>query len=120
MSELAIIGGTGLRTLSGLENARQVVQQTPYGEPSCPFVYGMYCGKEVVFMARHGIAHAIPPHQVNYRANLWALKHLGIHHVISINAVGGSTRTSLRGASPSRIRSSTTPGRARIPSSRAA
>ncbi|MDQ3772880.1 MAG: S-methyl-5'-thioinosine phosphorylase [Pseudomonadota bacterium] len=89
MSELAIIGGTGLRTLSGLEIARRVVMQTPYGEPSCPFVYGIYCGKEVVFMARHGVAHAIPPHQVNYRANLWALKHLGIHHVISINAVGG-------------------------------
>ncbi len=89
MTDLAIIGGTGLRTLSGLEISRRVVKQTPYGEPSCPFVYGMYCGKEVVFMARHGVAHAIPPHQVNYRANLWALKHLGIHHVISINAVGG-------------------------------
>lgn len=99
MTEVAIIGGTGLRTLSGLAITRRLVKQTPYGEPSGPFVYGMYCDKEVVFLARHGIAHAIPPHRVNYRANLWALKNLGVTRIISIAAVGGITA----GMSPGRI-----------------
>jgi 5'-deoxy-5'-methylthioadenosine phosphorylase len=91
MTRLAIIGGTGLRTLSGLVITRRLVKQTPYGEPSSPFVHGLLCGVEVVFMARHGVAHAIPPHQVNYRANLWALKEMGIENVLSIAAVGGIT-----------------------------
>ncbi|MGH8582149.1 MAG: S-methyl-5'-thioinosine phosphorylase [Gammaproteobacteria bacterium] len=91
MTRLAIIGGTGLRTLSGLEIVRRVVTQTPYGEPSGPLVHGLLGGIEVAFMARHGVAHAIPPHQVNYRANLWALKDSGIRHIIAINAVGGIT-----------------------------
>jgi 5'-methylthioinosine phosphorylase len=89
MSELAIIGGTGLRTLAGLEITRRVVKQTPYGEPSGPFTLGVLSGAEVVFLARHGLAHAIPPHQVNYRANLWALKDLGVKYVIGVAAVGG-------------------------------
>ncbi len=89
MSELAIIGGTGLRTLSGLEIKRRVVKQTPYGEPSGPFTVGVLSGKEVIFLARHGLTHAIPPHQVNYRANLWALKDLGVKYVIAVAAVGG-------------------------------
>jgi 5'-methylthioinosine phosphorylase len=91
MTELAIIGGTGFRTLAGLEIIRRVVRQTRYGEPSSPFVHGLYGGKEVVFLARHGLAHAIPPHQVNYRANLWALKDIGIQSIISVAAVGGIT-----------------------------
>ncbi len=91
MTRLAIIGGTGLRTLSGLEIVRRVVTPTPYGEPSGTLVYGLLGGIEVAFMARHGVAHAIPPHQVNYRANLWALKDSGIQHIIAINAVGGIT-----------------------------
>ncbi len=89
MTDLAIIGGTGFRTLTGLEIIRRLVKQTPYGEPSGPLVFGLYCGKEVVFLARHGTAHAIPPHRVNYRANLWALKDMGVRRVISIAAVGG-------------------------------
>lgn len=89
MTDLAIIGGTGLRNLSGLEITRRVVRQTPYGEPSGPLAHGRFCGKEVVFLARHGLAHAIPPHQVNYRANLWALKEIGIECIISVAAVGG-------------------------------
>ncbi len=99
MTRLAIIGGTGLRTLTGLAVTRRVVKQTPYGEPSSPFVFGLYCGREVVFMARHGLAHAIPPHQVNYRANLWALREMGIENVLSIAAVGGITE----GCWPGRI-----------------
>lgn len=91
MTRLAIIGGTGLRTLSGLEIVRRVVTQTPYGEPSGPLVYGLMGGIAVAFMPRHGVAQAIPPHQVNYRANLWALKECGIQHIFAINAVGGIT-----------------------------
>lgn len=89
MTDLAIIGGTGFRTLTGLEITHRLVKQTPYGEPSGPFVCGLYCGKEVAFLARHGTAHAIPPHRVNYRANLWALKDMGVKSIISIAAVGG-------------------------------
>ncbi|MGH8469064.1 MAG: S-methyl-5'-thioinosine phosphorylase [Gammaproteobacteria bacterium] len=91
MSSLAIIGGTGLRSLNGLEILRREVKQTPYGEPSSPLVHGLWCGKEIVFMVRHGVSHAIPPHRVNYRANLWALKDIGIEKLISIAAVGGIT-----------------------------
>ena len=91
MTRLAIIGGSGLRTLTGLEVTRRAVKQTPYGEPSGPFIYGLYCGKEVVFLARHGQAFTIPPHQINYRANLWALKEIGIENIISVAAVGGIT-----------------------------
>ena len=99
MSGLAIIGGTGLRSLNGLEILRREVKQTPYGEPSSPLVHGLLCGKEIVFMMRHGVSHAIPPHRVNYRANLWALKDIGIEKLISIAAVGGITSE----LTPSRI-----------------
>ncbi|MDQ3565521.1 MAG: S-methyl-5'-thioinosine phosphorylase [Pseudomonadota bacterium] len=99
MSRLAIIGGSGLRSLNGLEILRREVKQTPYGEPSSPLVHGLLCGKEIVFMVRHGVSHAIPPHRVNYRANLWALKDIGIEKLISIAAVGGITSELI----PSRI-----------------
>jgi 5'-methylthioinosine phosphorylase len=86
---LAIIGGTGLTSLKGLEISRREVMHTPYGEPSGPLTHGILAGREVVFLARHGYSHTIPPHQVNYRANLWALKHAGIHGVVAVAAVGG-------------------------------
>lgn len=89
MSELAIIGGTGLTTLGDMKIARREVMHTPFGEPSGPFIHGEYCGKEVVFLARHGSGHTIPPHKVNYRANLWALQHIGVKKVIAVAAVGG-------------------------------
>ncbi|HEY9199070.1 MAG TPA: S-methyl-5'-thioinosine phosphorylase [Gammaproteobacteria bacterium] len=91
MAELAIIGGTGLTSLKNLEIERREVMHTPYGEPSGPLVHGKLCGKEVVFLPRHGTAHTIPPHEVNYRANLWALQHIGIDKVIAVAAVGGIT-----------------------------
>lgn len=91
MAELAIIGGTGLTSLKNLEIERREVMHTPFGEPSGPLVHGKLCGKEVVFLPRHGTAHTIPPHEVNYRANLWALDHLGIDKVIAVAAVGGIT-----------------------------
>jgi 5'-deoxy-5'-methylthioadenosine phosphorylase len=88
----AIIGGTGLTRLRDLEILRREVLQTPYGEPSCALTIGSLYGREVVFLARHGDSHTIPPHRVNYRANLWALKYLGISRVISVCAVGGITQ----------------------------
>ncbi|MEA5446136.1 S-methyl-5'-thioinosine phosphorylase [Gammaproteobacteria bacterium AB-CW1] len=89
MAEIAIIGGTGLSELDALEITHREVVATPYGEPSGPVTHGRLFGTEVVFMARHGHGHTIPPHQVNYRANIWALRNVGIRRVLSIAAVGG-------------------------------
>jgi 5'-deoxy-5'-methylthioadenosine phosphorylase len=88
MSELAIIGGTGLTSLKGLNIARREVMHSPFGEPSGPFVHGEYSGTKLVFLARHGSGHTIPPHRVNYRANLWALQQMGVRKVIAVAAVG--------------------------------
>ena len=89
MAELAIIGGTGLTTLKNLEIRKREVMRTPYGEPSGPLVHGRLCDKDVVFLPRHGRGHTIPPHMVNFRANIWALKETGVHSVIAVAAVGG-------------------------------
>jgi len=86
---LAIIGGTGLTSLEQLEIIQQETIETPYGAPSSDLSYGNICDKKVVFLARHGFAHNIPPHMVNYRANIWALKNAGVSTIISVNAVGG-------------------------------
>jgi 5'-deoxy-5'-methylthioadenosine phosphorylase len=77
--------------MQGLEITRREVVHTPFGEPSAPVTYGLLAGKEVVFLPRHGAGHTIPPHQINYRANLWALKHIGVKKVIAMGAVGGIT-----------------------------
>jgi 5'-deoxy-5'-methylthioadenosine phosphorylase len=89
MAELAIIGGTGLTTLKNLEIKRRTVMRTPYGEPSGPLVHGRLRNKDVVFLPRHGHGHTIPPHMVNYRANIWALREAGVNNVIAVAAVGG-------------------------------
>ena len=89
MAELAIIGGTGLTTLRNLEIDHREVVHTPYGEPSGPLTFGKIRGKEIIFLARHGSGHTIPPHKINYRANLWALKEAGASRVIAVGAVGG-------------------------------
>ena len=89
MADIAIIGGTGLTSIKTLDIKHREVVHTPYGEPSGPLTLGVLCGKEVVFLARHGYGHTIPPHKVNYRANMWALKEAGANHVIAVNAVGG-------------------------------
>ena len=89
MAELAIIGGTGLTKLKPLEIERREVMHTPYGEPSGALTIGTLRGKDVVFLARHGYGHTIPPHMVNYRANLWALKQHGVQRIIGVCAVGG-------------------------------
>lgn len=89
MTELAIIGGTGLTTLKNLDIIKREVVHTPFGEPSGPLTHGVLSGKEVVFLARHGYGHTIPPHKINYRANIWALHHTGVKQVIAVAAVGG-------------------------------
>ncbi len=89
MAKVAIIGGTGLTSLKGLEIVKREAVTTPYGEPSGPLSYGELCGKEVVFLPRHGDSHTIPPHKINYRANLWALKEAGVDRIFAMAAVGG-------------------------------
>ncbi len=86
---LAIIGGSGMTQLSCLEISRRQVMRTPYGEPSGPLTFGEICGHEIVFLPRHGPGHTIPPHAINYRANLWALHSLKPSLVVAIAAVGG-------------------------------
>ena len=89
---LAIIGGTGLTRLSTLAIAHREVVRTPYGEPSAALVFGQLDGQDAVFLARHGHGHTIPPHRVNYRANLWALKDRGASAVVAVASVGGICR----------------------------
>jgi 5'-methylthioinosine phosphorylase len=86
---LAIIGGSGLTKLANLEVGRRKVARTPYGEPSGAITFGRIGGREVLFLARHGYGHTIAPHEVNYRANLWALKQAGADSVVSVASVGG-------------------------------
>lgn len=89
--DLAIIGGTGVYRLASLEDAHAVEGDTPYGAPSGPVRVGRLAGRRVAFMARHGEGHSLPPHRVNYRANLWQLRSLGAQRVLAINTVGGIT-----------------------------
>lgn len=89
MSKIGIIGGTGLSAMSGINNGTTKKLDTLYGEPSCELVEGKLGEKEVVFLARHGNPHTIPPHLVNYQANITALKKVGVTKIIAVNAVGG-------------------------------
>jgi len=86
--DLAIIGGTGVAKVQGLELLHRQVVHTPYGPPSAPLTIGKLHGKTILFLARHGASHSIPPHQINYRANIWALRHLGVRTVVAIAACG--------------------------------
>jgi 5'-methylthioinosine phosphorylase len=86
---LAIIGGSGLSKLGNMQVTQRRVARTPYGEPSGPLTLGRIGATDVVFLARHGYGHTIAPHEVNYRANLWALKDAGVTDVISVASVGG-------------------------------
>lgn len=86
---LAIIGGSGLSKLGNMEVTQRKVVRTPYGEPSGALTLGRIARCDVVFLARHGYGHTIAPHQVNYRANLWALKEAGAGDVVSVASVGG-------------------------------
>lgn len=86
---LAIIGGSGLTQLASLGVTRRKAVRTPYGEPSGALIFGRLRDREVIFLARHGYGHTIPPHEVNYRANIWALREEGATEVVSVASVGG-------------------------------
>lgn len=89
--ELAVIGGTGVYALGDLAAVETHQPVTPYGAPSGPVRVGLYAGRRVAFLARHGEGHSLPPHKINYRANLAALKALGARRVLALNTVGGIT-----------------------------
>jgi 5'-deoxy-5'-methylthioadenosine phosphorylase len=86
---LGVIGGSGLARLANLKDARKVVVQTPYGEPSAALLSGTIKGRKAVFLTRHGDGHVFAPHEINYRANLWALRAVKVKDVVSIATVGG-------------------------------
>lgn len=86
---LGIIGGSGLAELDGLTNKRRQVVRTPYGEPSCALTFGQMDGNAVAFLARHGHAHTLAPHKINYRANIWALREVGVKQILAVATVGG-------------------------------
>ena len=89
MSKIAIIGGTGVTSMPGMTVHHREMVKTPYGSPSCPLIHGELQGVDVIFLARHGRRHTIPPHLVNYRANIKALHEIGVTHTIALAAVGG-------------------------------
>ncbi|MDR2239994.1 MAG: S-methyl-5'-thioinosine phosphorylase [Zoogloeaceae bacterium] len=86
---LAIIGGSGLTRLANLAEERREIVRTPYGQPSGPLTFGHLRRCPAIFIARHGDGHTIPPHEVNYRANVWALKQAGASCIVAIASVGG-------------------------------
>ncbi len=86
---LAIIGGSGLAKLGNLKGTRRKEARTPYGEPSAALTFGEIAGRGVLFLARHGDGHTLAPHEVNYRANVWALKEAGAGEIVSVATVGG-------------------------------
>ena len=86
--KIAIIGGSGLYAMPGLQNALTFDLDTPFGKPSAPVVVGELEGQPVAFLARHGIGHHISPSEINYRANIYALKSLDVEQVVSISACG--------------------------------
>lgn len=85
----AVFGGSGLTSLATLEVTRREVVRTPFGEPSGALTFGTLSGRDVVFLPRHGYGHTIPPHQINYRANLWALREARVDGVFAVTTVGG-------------------------------
>src|SRR3989338_9449838 len=85
---IAIIGGTGVYDIEMLKGARELNTETPYGKPSDLITIGEFNGVKIAFLPRHGKKHSIPPHKINYRANIWALKQLGVKRIIAAAAVG--------------------------------
>jgi len=94
-AEIGIIGGSGLYTMPGLEKAREVRLTTPFGRPSDAYVVGRLEGRNVAFLARHGRGHVVMPSEINYRANIYGFKKLGVERIISVSAVG-SLREDMR------------------------
>jgi 5'-methylthioadenosine phosphorylase len=89
MSAIGIIGGSGLYEIEGFELKKKRRVTTPYGKPSDSYLVGSLEGRELVFLPRHGKAHKIPPHMINYRANIWGFRELGADRIISVSATGG-------------------------------
>ena len=89
MTQMAIIGGTGLTRLPDFVLIRREKIATPYGDPSTELVFGRLYQQDLVFLASHGDTHTVPPHKINYRANVWALKQVGVTSVLAVAAVGG-------------------------------
>ncbi len=87
-AEIGIIGGSGLYSMPGLTNTREERVETPFGEPSDAFVLGDLEGRKVAFLARHGRGHKLLPSELNFRANIYAMKKLGVERILSVSAVG--------------------------------
>jgi 5'-methylthioadenosine phosphorylase len=87
-AEIGIIGGSGLYSMPGLTDVQEVKQQTPFGEPSDPYILGTLEGRKVAFLARHGRGHRILPTELNFRANIYGFKQLGVERIVSVSAVG--------------------------------
>lgn len=94
-AEIGIFGGTGIYDSGLLEEAREVAVDTPYGSPSDSVTVGMFKGRKIAFLPRHGRRHGIAPHLINYRANIWAFKELGVTRIVAPSAVG-SLREEIR------------------------
>jgi len=90
--KIAIVGGSGLYDPALMKDLKTIKVATPYGEPSSPVDVGVFLGTRMAFLPRHGRGHTIPPHKVNYRANIWALKSLGVERILSVCAVGSLQR----------------------------
>jgi len=88
MGKIGIIGGSGLYQIEGLSGVRKIVINTPFGKTSDKFITGHLDGKEIVFLSRHGVGHFISPSEINYRANIFAMKKLGVERIISVSACG--------------------------------
>ena len=88
MTSIGLIGGSGLYDMAELTDRREERMVTPFGEPSAPYVTGMLRGKRVVFLARHGVGHRLLPSELNFRANIFGFKALGVEYIISASAVG--------------------------------
>ncbi|MEK6727206.1 MAG: S-methyl-5'-thioadenosine phosphorylase, partial [Candidatus Omnitrophota bacterium] len=86
MGRIGIIGGSGLYKIEGIKKVKSISVKTPFGVPSGKFVLGELEGKEVVFVPRHDVGHRIPPSQINYRANIFGMKTLGVERIISVTA----------------------------------
>ena len=87
-AEIGIMGGSGLYSMPGLTDIREVTVQTPFGEPSDAYVLGTLEGRKVAFLARHGRGHRILPSEINFRANIYGMKDLGVERILSLSAVG--------------------------------
>lgn len=88
MGKIGIIGGSGLYNIEGIGKVKKISLTTPFGRPSDKFITGSLCGREVVFLPRHGVGHYIAPGEINYRANIYAMKKLGVDRIISVSACG--------------------------------